>query len=93
MCSLEYDFGTCEVPFRYFIKSISVHFKRNFAARLACSAAGLQMLNGCLARYVQHDCAEVLCFCYSAVISERRNVTESGESTSANATSDVGLRD
>jgi len=52
--SLKYDFSTCEVPFRYIIKSISVHFKRNFAARLERYAAGLQMLNGCLACYVQH---------------------------------------
>jgi len=54
---LEYGFGTWEVPFRYIIKSITVHFKRNFAARLACSAAGLQMLNWCLVCYAQHDCA------------------------------------
>jgi len=52
---LEYGFGTWEVPFRYIIKSITVHFKRNFATRLACSAAGLQMLNWCLVCYAQHN--------------------------------------
>jgi len=43
--SLEYNFSSCEVPFQYILKSISVHFKRNFATCLACSAAGLQMPN------------------------------------------------
>jgi len=41
MCFLQYDFGTCEVPFRYSL------------SRFLFYAEGLQMLNGCLVCYVK----------------------------------------
>jgi len=46
---LSYDFGTCEVPFRYIIVDIG----RLYTARerLSFYAEGLQMLNGCLVCY------------------------------------------
>jgi len=43
MCFLLYDFGTCEVPFRYIIMSISVHCKRTslFLANVNVSSRSL----------------------------------------------------